>query len=110
VNDPAEERKGSQARRPIDEVFARNRGLMIGLGFKGRVINFRYVIETARVYGDEQELYIAQWKGPEDHFPKFPSIIGEHIYNYILPDTYAELNYYYPDAQSIIQLDGWISR
>lgn len=110
VNDPAEDRKGSQARRPLDEVLSKNRGLMVVQGFKGRVINFRRVIETARIYGKEDELYLAQWDGPEDHFPKFPRTIGEHIYDNILPDTYSELNYYYPDAQSIIQLDGWVSR
>jgi len=110
VNDPAEDRPGSQAKRPIDEVLLRNRGLMKGQGFKARVINFRRVIETARVYGSEEELYLAHWDGPEDHFPNFPSKIGEYMYENILPDTYAELNYYYPDAQSIIQLDGWVSR
>jgi len=110
VNDPAEDRPGSQAKRPIDDVLRRNRGLMQGQGFKARVMNFRRVIETARVYGPEKELYIAHWDGPEDHFPKFPTKLGEYMYDNILPDTYAELNYYYPDAQSIIQLDGWVSR
>lgn len=112
INDPAERRTGDQAIPPIDVVFARNRGLKIhAQGFKGRVLNMRNMIETGRFYSaDEEVRYIAQWGGPEDHFPKFPRVIGEHIYNNYLPDGFGELNYYYTDKQSILQLNGWKMR
>jgi len=90
--------------------LARNRGLMKAQGFKARVMNFRRVIETARVYGTEETRYIAQWDGPDDRFPNFPTKVGEYIYDHILPDTNAELNYYYPGDQAIQHLDGWVSR
>jgi len=111
INDPVEERVGTLARAPLDEVLAKNRDLTTMQGFKNRVINFRYVIETARVYGNEELLYIAQWKGPEDNYPKFPTIVGEYIYEKILPPTYSEVNYYSPDELAVnLRLVHWKSR
>ena len=110
-NDPAEKQSGDQAKRPIDEVYARNRGLKVHYhGFKGRVLNLRTIIERARVYGDEEEIPIVYWKGPGDNFPKCDEEIGRHIYNRYLPDGYAELNYYYRDARDMLILDGWVQK
>ena len=110
-NDRAEERKGDQATRPLDVIHAKNRGLGIqAQGFQGRVLNARQIIERARIFGDEKELYVANWGGPEDRHPKFPADIGRYVYEHYLPTGFSELNYYYTDQQATLQLDGWVMK